>query len=204
MVSAVIHQQKIRLLRYPDDWLILVSSKQEAQQATQTLIKLCQTLGIVINWEKSSLTPSQSMTFLGMEIQSLPLKVFPSLARLTNLRAHLTSFLASSHPPASEWISLLGHMASLIHIISNSRRRMRSLQSQLHKIWDPQSQQDSICIPWNSDILEDLQWWLNDYNLNAGQSLQTAPPILLLFSDASTEGWGASLLHQSVSGLWSE
>ena len=69
-VSAVFLRQGFRLLRYLDDWLILAASEQEAFIATRSLITLCSQLGLRINWKKSSLTPTQSMTFLGLKILS--------------------------------------------------------------------------------------------------------------------------------------
>ena len=202
-VSAALHRQGIRLLRYLDDWLLLASSAQDAHLATKSLVALCSTLGIQINWEKSSLTPSQTMTFLGMKIHSRPLKVFPTETRLTNLRLQLESFLSVTSPPAKDWMALLGHMSSLIYLIPGARRRMRSLQLQLTGCWDRHLQGDDFLIPWECSVLQDLQWWSEDQHLRVGQSLQVASPDLFLYTDASTLGWGASLLQESISGLWS-
>ena len=47
----------------------------------------------------------------------------------------------------------------------------------------------------------DLEWWLEDQNLEQGQPLRLAVPDLFLNTDASNAGWGASLLQDSVSGL---
>ena len=201
-VSAAFHRQGFRLLRYLDNWLLLASSKQEALQATSCLISLCFKLGIQINWGKSSLTPTQSKTFLGMEILSPLLKVFPTTARLENLRLLLESFLGNNCPPARDWLILLGHMSSLIPLIPGARRRMRSLQLQLSLLWDRQSRGDNTPIPWNNHILLDLQWWSQDQNLRVGQSLRVVSPDLFLYTDASTLGWGASLLQESISGMW--
>ena len=77
-VAKELHLRGIRLLRYLDDWLLLANSFQETLGSLEQLLHLCQWLGIRVNWGKSSLTPSQSRTYLGMEIRSLPLKVFPT------------------------------------------------------------------------------------------------------------------------------
>ena len=42
-VSAWVHSNGIRLLRYLDDWLVLSSSEREAKQAVQSLLSLCRT-----------------------------------------------------------------------------------------------------------------------------------------------------------------
>ena len=57
-VSAWAHSHGIRLLRYLDDWLVLASSERKANQAIQSLLSLCRTLGIVINEKKLDLMPS--------------------------------------------------------------------------------------------------------------------------------------------------
>ena len=116
-VSAVSHQRGIRLLRYLDDWLLLSRSREGALEATEFLLDLCASLGIQINWDKSSLVPSQSRTYLGMEIWSTLLKVFPTRERLGNLCRQVESFLSVHSPPARDWLILLGHMSSLIHLI---------------------------------------------------------------------------------------
>ncbi|KAK3886178.1 hypothetical protein Pcinc_009638 [Petrolisthes cinctipes] len=119
-VSAVSHRQGFRLLRYLDDWLLLAHSEQEAIEATSFLLQLCASLGIQVNWEKSSLTPSQSMTYLGMEIRSPLLKVFPTQRRIEKLHHQIQLFLSVLSPTAKVWLILLdasnlGWGASVLH-----------------------------------------------------------------------------------------
>lgn len=202
-ISAASHQRGIRLLRYLDDWLLLATSKQEAVASTRILLELCSSLGVVINWEKSDLCPTQEKTFLGVEIHSTLLKAFPTQTRINNFMSLLDPFLSTRLPKAREWLALLGHMASLIHLIPGARRRMRSLQLQLAKEWNSQRQDENHPVPWDKDSYLDLLWWSEEANLLVGQSLLQASPDLCLYTDASSEGWGASVLHQSTSGTWS-
>ena len=55
--------------------------------------------------------------------------------------------------------------------------------------WDPSSH-------WN------LEWWLEDQNLEQGQPLQLAVLDLFLYTDASNIDRGASLFQDSVSSHW--
>jgi len=203
-ISSALHRRGIRLLQYFDDWLLLAESQQEAHDSTQVLLQLCAHLGVRINLEKSSLQPAQRMVFLGVDILSPPLKAFPTRARVDNLLALLQVFMDSPHPTAKDWLTLLGHMASLIHLVPGARLRMRSLQLHLHSQWSSTVQEDNVRISWTPDILLDLQWWAQESNLLAGQDLREASPDFLLYTDASTEGWGGSLLHHTTGGLWSE
>ena len=55
----------IRLHQYLDDWLIRAQSQEEAQMNTQTVVDLTQSLGWIINQEKSELKPTQVFSFMG-------------------------------------------------------------------------------------------------------------------------------------------
>ena len=51
---------------------------------------------------------------------------------------------------------------------------------------------------------KDLSWWMVRDHLLMGVRFGTSAPDLHLYSDASCSGWGAHLLDQHVSGLWSD
>ena len=93
-------------------------------------------------------------------------------------------------------------MSSLALLVPGSRLRMRALQFRLRKEWDFQDRE--ALVSWDQSCLQDLQWWSEEHNLTPGVPLKTPLPDFLLYSDASDQGWGASLGNRHVSGLWSE
>ena len=135
-VSAILHRHGVRMLRYLDDWLILASSKIACLQSRDRLLSVCTELGIQVNLTKSSLVPSQSLVYLGMEIHSLPFIARPTPARANNLVRLIEEFLSTPSPPASLWRRLLGHLSSLILLVSGGMIRMRLLQLCLKDQWD--------------------------------------------------------------------
>ena len=103
-VSAILHRHGVRMLRYLDDWLILASSEITCLQSRDRLLTVCTELGIQVNLTKSSLVPSQSIVYLGMEILSLPFIARPTPTRADNLIRLIEEFLStvsSSVPLAS-------------------------------------------------------------------------------------------------------
>ena len=50
-----------------DDWLMRAHSQEEAQVNTQTVVDLTQSLGWIINQEKSKLKPTHVFSFVGYE-----------------------------------------------------------------------------------------------------------------------------------------
>ncbi|KAK7909772.1 hypothetical protein WMY93_014456 [Mugilogobius chulae] len=71
----------IRILTYIDDWLILASSRQEAQAHTKVVLDHISKLGFVVNRAKSSLRPAQVMCYLGLQLDSLNARASLSAGR---------------------------------------------------------------------------------------------------------------------------
>ena len=202
-VSAWAHARGIRLLRYLDDWLVLSSSEKKAKESIRELLSVCRTLGIVINEMKSDLVPSQSAKYLGMTIDTGAGKVFPSLTRVEKFLTVAERFCSMQSPPAQLWQVVLGHLASLERLVPHGRLRMRSLQWHLKSQWSPESDPPSLPVALPEEARQDLSWWMVRDHLLVGVRFGTPAPDLHLYSDASSSGWGAHLLDQNVSGVWS-
>ena len=156
-ISAILHRYGIRMLLYLDDWLILAESRDTCIQARDGLLHLCEELGLRVNHDKSSLVPSQTMTYLGMQILSVRFIAKPTETRVTNLLNIIEEFLSSPDPPAALWRRLLGHLSSLTLLVKGGMLRMRSLQLRLRSKWN--FRDDYLRIPWDPLCQEDLQWW---------------------------------------------
>ena len=202
-VSAWAHARGIQLLRYLDDWLVLSSSEKKAKESIRELLSLCHTLRIVINEKKSDLVPSQSAKYLGMTIDTGAGKVFPSLARVEKFLTVAERFCTMQSPPAQLWQVVLGHLALLERLVPHGRLRMRSLQWHLKSQWSPESDPPSLPVALPEEARRDLSWWMVRDHLLVGVRFGTPAPDLHLYSDASSSGWGAHLLDQNVSGVWS-
>ena len=183
-------------------WFSLPSEKK-AKESIRELPSLCCTLGIVINEKKSDLVPSQSAKYLGMTIDTGAGKVFPSLARVEKFLTVAERFCSMQSPPAQLWQVILGHLASLERLVPHGRLRMRSLQWHLKMHWSPESDPPSLPVALPEEARRDLSWWMVKDHLLMGVRFWAPAPDLHLYSDASSSGWGAHLLDQNVSGVWS-
>ena len=107
-------------------------------------------------------------------------------------------------PPAQLWQVVLSHLASLERLVPHGRLRMRTLQCHLKAHWSPESDPPSLPVPLPREVKRDLSWWMVRDHLLTGVRFGTPAPDLHLYSDASCSGWGAHLLNQHVSGVWSD
>ena len=204
-VSVVLHSLGIRMRRYLDDWLDQASSREALLRDLGVVLSLCRELGIVVNPEKSTFSPSQVVQYLGVVIDARTFMASPSPDRVSRLRSTSVAFLSSAAPatapPASLWQSL-GMLSSLSHLVPGGRLRMRSLQLYLHRSWDRLD--PSAPVPWSLDCLRDLRWWLRGDRFSLGVSLLQVSPVLDFWSDASDVGLGTHLGDRFVSGLWDQ
>ena len=199
-ISAILHRYGIRMLRYLDDWLILTESRTACLQARDRLLQVCEELGLQVNFKKSSLIPSQDMTYLGMQIQSVQFVAKPTETRVENLLKIIEEFLSSPDPPAALWRRLLGHLSSLTLLVKGGMLRMRSLQIRLRSMWD--FRDELLRIPWDPLCQEDLLWWSWAIQRREGVDLSLPVLDLSFYSDASDVGWGAIVGEHQVSGVW--
>ena len=89
-------------------------------------------VGIVVNPQKSNLVPSQVVQYLGVIIDTTSFRASPLQERISKLQSTAEEFRSSASPPASLWLSLLGVLSSLAHLVPGGRLRMRSLQLCFH------------------------------------------------------------------------
>ena len=190
----------IHMRRCLDDWLVQSSSQESLLRDLRVVLRLCHELGIVVNPEKSNLVPSQVVQYLGAVINNQSFVASPSPDRISRLLSTAGEFQSSASPPASVWLSLLGMLSSLAHLVPGGRLRMRSFQLFLHQSWDRLHQ--STPVAWSAECLQDLQWWLHLPRLSQGVSLHQVSPDFDFWSDASDVGWGAHLGPLVASGLW--
>ena len=157
-------------------------------------------VGVVVTPKKSNLIPYQVVQYLGVVIDSSSFRASPSVEHISRLPSPAAEFQSCSSPTASLWLSLLGVLSSLAHLVPGGRRGMRSLQLCLHRSWNRQDLEAPVLV--SMECLQDLRWWLHLPRLSLGVSLRQVSPDLHFWSDTLDVGWGAHLDCQVASGLW--
>ncbi|XP_057186465.1 proline-rich protein 36-like [Triplophysa rosa] len=149
-------------------------------------------LGLQVNWEKSKLSPVQSILFLGMELDSVSMT-----ARLTTERAqsvlNCLKVLRQSAVPLKQFQRLLVYMASSVGVVPLGLMHMRPLQHWLQsrvpwRAWHTGSRRmviTPVCrctlTPWSSMTF-----------LRTGVPLGQVSRHVVVTTDASLQGWGAT------------
>ena len=148
----------IGLHQYLDDWLIRAQSREEAQVNIQTVVDLTQSLGWIINQEKSELKPTQVFSFLCYEYNLDSALIKPTQERWLKLQ-DLTLRLKSKHILTARCLMLLiGLLASAEKMVPEGHLHIRPFQFHLKEHWRYTQLLDSL-LPWTETISAHLEWW---------------------------------------------
>ena len=201
-VVSLLRQQGVKLHVYLDDWLIRADTPEEAQLHSQTIIKVLQFLGWIINFEKSDLTPSQDFQFIGMQFNTRRFTVAPLPKMRIKVQSVLQHWMANPNITARDLHRLLGMLVFMASLVRRGRLRLRPVQWWAATAWCQRTGNwsDRIQVPqW---VLSEVAWWSSPAVLQ-GLPLAARETEVTLFIDASSSGWGAQLGSHSTQGQWS-
>ena len=193
----------IRIHHYLDDWLVLASSRDLLLSHIQEVLLCAQSLGFLINWEKSSLVPSQVPIYLGAALDFPRQIARPADHRIESFILLVSRLVASPSAPARLWQQFLGHLASLKDLVVDCLFLSRPLQIYFLRHFHPLQDSPDLLIPLSPEIRVFCLAWTSREFLLAGKSFVPPPPSFTLTTDASNFGWGASLPPHRLSGQWS-
>ncbi len=189
-----LREQGVRILNYLDDWLILAQSREQLCAHRDLVLRHLRQLGLRVNWKKSKLVPTQRISFLGMELDSVN-----QTARLTQERAQsvlncLKTLSGRTAVPLKLFQRLLGHIAAAAVIVPLGLLHMRPRQHWLHgriPRWAWKRGTHKIFSPWSDPSF-----------LRAGMPLEHVSRHAVVFTDALATGWGATYNGHTVLGVW--
>jgi hypothetical protein len=202
-VAAFLRKRGVRLVIYLDDILIIGSSVEETRQFTEMTMSLLESLGFIINKEKSIFTPTQIITFLGFTINSITMQLTLPQDKVRSVRSHCHQMLSRPKVSLRSIAQILGLLESYRPAIWRAPLHMRRLQAQLTLGLQSSLQSYEAEVNLSPLSKQELQWWIQNIELCNGSPVTTPPPDLTIFTDASKQGWGAVCDNQQANGKWS-
>lgn len=190
--------------RYPylDDILIRSPTFQKSEEDLQLTLHTLKQLGFVVNLDKSHLQPTQTLTHLGLILDTSQFQATLSTERQSRLIRALNQARDTKALPLLKLASLQGLMVSCQEVVPWSRFHLRPFQMLLRPYQDLIERRSPLKIDLPKTFVDSLAWWLAPGRVSMGTSL-TLPTRKILTSDASLWGWGAHVEGKLVEGTWS-
>ena len=166
-VKLMASHKGIRIPQYLDDWLVRAKSHSICLQNTQTLVRICQKLGWLVNSEKSELEPKQAFNFVGYQFDLRSGRVRPTPDWWQSLQDKIKSLLLLPACPVRQFMSLIGLLTATEKQVHLGRLHMRPIQWHLKNNWRVPESLEKI-IPLPRSLHPHLQWWINESNVLQG------------------------------------
>ena len=181
--------------------MLLMSQKtiESPKMARDKLIFLFQQLGFVVNVNKSVLSPTQSLEFLTLEIDSVKTTLTLPEAKGKKLISKCKNLIATPKVTLFEVTSLIGTLCSTAQTVLPVLLQMIFLQQQqIQALKANPSYQSTLYL--NQDSLQELQWWVNNLEIWNGKSVLTPASKTIIQKRCLQEGLGR-LFPESINGL---
>ncbi|XP_023819243.1 uncharacterized protein LOC105357907 [Oryzias latipes] len=199
---APMRQMGVRLAMYIDDWLLAAQSPEELRRQARLLTSHLTALGFTVNWGKCVLTPVQTITFIGLSLNSVEFRARLSAERVTAFRACLSQFRRGAWITFRLCLKLLGLMASALSVIPFGRLHMRPFQRWVALLNLSPARHGHRRVLASVTCILALHKWRDISFLTTGVVMGTVQTRQVITTDASLTGWGATHEGRTVNGLW--
>lgn len=186
---------------YLDDFFLTGYTYQECLQNIEITRKLLESLGFIINYEKSILIPSQSCKYLGYVVDTHKWQLSLPAEKRARIKDELVKIKKLKRCKIRQFAQLIGLLVSACPAIEYGLLYTKELERcKFLNLKDNDNYDKYMSLP--SNLLPDINWWLGAID-HSVHRIRDDNFILEIYSDASTTGWGAACGEQTASGQWS-
>lgn len=202
-VMAQLRLQGITGVIYLDDIWLSASSPDECRDNVNATLSLLTSLGFTINKDKCKLSPSQQCQFLGFLLNSRQMSISLPDEKRSNLVTAVEALLRRRRCRIVELAQVIGQLIAACPASTYGFRHTKDLERDKVAALKAHNGDFQKTIYISSAAMRDLLWWRNSIP-SVVRILRPDSFDLVLFTDASGDGWGASSDKASTHGLWSE
>lgn len=199
-VAKYLRLKNILLVVYLDDILIIAQNKLECEFNTNFVVNLLNTLGFIINTEKSNLIPSQTITYLGFSYDVNKMTFSLPTNKIISLKTLIIKTCKKSIITIRDFAKVIGVLVAAAPAIPHCRHHIKILEREKFKALKAKTYNSTMVL--SHQIKNTLDWWIQ--NLNFSENIKPKVFSLEIFSDASPTGWGAYCNDMNAKGFWQE
>lgn len=172
---------------YIDDFITVgAPGSDECTRNVQLMLQTCESAGVPVEESKSE-GPASSLTFLGIEIDSVAMELRLPADKLTQLQTLLMQWRGKKACTKRELLSIIGSLSHACKVVRPGRSFLRRLIDLAKLATRPHHH-----LRLSRESRSDLEWWFQFAAVWNGVSLLRAHPLpggACLTSDASGK-WG--------------
>lgn len=191
-------------LFYIDDSLLLHPTREGAEIYTKLLCNMMFSLGFTVKIEKSVLNPTNTIEFLGYSLCSKSMCIWPTEKKVLKIKEVVLPLLQGGSFKIRQVASVIGFLNDVCKAADFGLSHLKWLE--LDKIYGLRMAGEAG-FEGNMSIspksVSELRWWETQASLLC-RKIRVSPPKLVLCTDASRLGWGATCEGLFTGGRWTE
>lgn len=184
-VFASLRKAGCNITSFIDDTLICSNSYSGCLKAIQATISLLQRLGFCVNVEKSVLTPTQGIEYLGNVINTKFMIVSLPEHRLIKIRQRCENLLSIDVTSIREVARVIGLLVAAIPAVELGKLHYRKLEAEKIAALKQEHGNFDRKLNITADMKLDLSWWLANVD-RQHRSIFRSGTDIDLFTDASS------------------
>ena len=191
VVNFALAELGIRDIRYLDDFFLIGASEEDMARHLLPAQSVIRQFGLVVNPDKTE-GPAQSLSFLGVQLDSVHQTVSCTPERVEELTALLRSLIRQRVITRSHAASLIRKLSFAAQVLPGARAFMRRMLDALHQC---KSRRHSTPIRIDPGFRDDLRFWAQQlHHWNGRQQWRSSRAAPFVFaSDASLRGFSLYL-----------
>ena len=202
-VMSQLRMQGLMSVDYLDDILLIGKNYEECFNNVKLTRSLLESLGFVLNEKKCKLSPSKQCRFLGFEINSHECIVFIPEEKKIKILNLIKKMISKSDSKVREVAQLIGNLVAACPGVRYGWAHIKTLEreKELALIFNRMDYERKMLI--STRVKTELNWWVENLP-EAFSSFKNTSIDKVIFTDASTSGWGAVLENKEIHGFWTE
>ena len=203
-VFALFLSLGIRCSYYIDDSINMHREKQVCEANARFMYNKLDSLGYVINDEKSVLTASQRIKYFGFILDSVLFMVFLPDEKVQKIEGMATYLLGAKVIKIRELASFIGLLINAFHAVLEAPLHYRTLEREKVRNLGISGDYNSKMV-LSTEAKFQISWWADNIRSKNGKKIRPDPISEWIQTDASLLGWGSFWVGKSISsgGKWS-
>lgn len=187
---------------YLDDILCISNSYKLCYDNVNFTIKLLEKLGFIINYKKSSITPSKRCKYLGFILDSEKYSVDLPTEKKYQILKILNRFETGKQYKIRSFAQILGTLVAASPAVEYSKVYCKRLERAKWLALTVNNNNFEAHMKIKHEVLEDFAWWKTNILIGTNP-IRTQKYKIVISSDASRTGWGAVSNSIITRGFWS-
>ena len=188
------------LCTYIDDLLNIGDSYNDFLSIVIDTVLIFDTLGFVIHPKKCHLIPTQTIVFLGFDIDSVSMTIRLTGENRENIVKNCKLLLQQTKPQIRAVARVIGTLTASFPAVKYGPLHLRGLKGCKSHAVKMYLGNYNAHMTMDNALVHDLEWWISNIP-SANNDIYKGLPSKALITDDSNSGWGAVFGEVKTEGL---